>query len=510
MKKTIFSAVFLMAMLLAATCMAGEREGAFSVSPFGGGYTFDGKQHMKTAPVYGLRLGYGLTEHLAQEFVVDYLSTKGTHNERSINALSYRLDLLYNFIPKGPLVPYLAMGGGGITFGHGSGFNQGGSNTDATANVGGGLKYFVTDSIALRADARQLFLFEKHNSVMYNWEYTGGLTFLFGGIKPAAAPIPPSVPTCDLSAYPSSIKKGESTMLSWSSRNASKCKIQPGIGTVDLQGSMAVSPATATSYTLKCSGEGGEAESNKTVNVMPAAALAPSASLLAEPVSIMKGEKANLKWNSQNATECNIQPEIGTVKPQGAMEIAPSADTAYTLTCTGEGGKATSDAKVAVTAPPTMEELCMTLNIEYDTDKAIIKPAYYGEVEKVANFMKRFPQIKGTIEGHTDNVASAKYNIKLSQKRAEGVVKMLVEKYGIDKSRLAAKGYGLTRPIADNRTKEGRQKNRRTVANFGCVTVEKKYNEAKGPPEKTALSFACRTHIQESSRKRHLTTDAHR
>ncbi len=477
MRIIIHSVACMLAIFLAAACFAGEREGAFSISPFGGGYTFDGEQHLKTAPVYGLRLGYDITDHLSQEWVVDFLSSRGTRDADgvkaiSVNALSYRLDLLYNFMPKGPLVPYLALGGGGITAGHGGGFHAGGSNTSATMNAGGGLKYFVTDSIALRGDARQLAVFD-HRTV-FNWEYTGGLTFLFGGIKPAAAPLLASVPTCDLSAYPSSIKKGGSTMLSWSSRNASKCRIQPGIGTVDLQGSMAVSPATDTSYTLKCSGDGGEAESNKTVAVMPTAPLVPSASLLIDPVSIMKGEKANLKWNSQNATECNIQPEIGTVKPQGAMEIAPSVDTAYTLSCTGEGGKATSDAKVAVTVPPTMEELCMTLNIEYDTDKAIIKPAYYGEVEKVANFMKRFPQIKGTIEGHTDNVASAKYNMNLSQRRAEGVVKMLVEKYGIDKSRLAAKGYGLTRPIADTRTKEGRQKNRRTVANFGCVTVEKK------------------------------------
>jgi OOP family OmpA-OmpF porin len=87
--------------------------------------------------------------------------------------------------------------------------------------------------------------------------------------------------------------------------------------------------------------------------------------------------------------------------------------------------------------------------------------------------MKRFPQIKGTIEGHTDNIATAKYNVKLSQRRAAGVVKMLVEKFGIDKSRLTAKGYGLTKPIADNKTAEGRQKNRRTMANFGCVTIEK-------------------------------------
>src|SRR5208282_306244 len=117
--------------------------------------------------------------------------------------------------------------------------------------------------------------------------------------------------------------------------------------------------------------------------------------------------------------------------------------------------------------------LCMTLHLEYLTDKAVIEPKYYGEVGKVANFMKRFPQVKGTIEGYTDNVGSAEKNLKLSQYRAENIVKMLVEKYGIDKSRLLAKGYGITRPIADNMTEEGRQMNRRIIANFGCVTVEK-------------------------------------
>ncbi|HEX2770307.1 MAG TPA: OmpA family protein [Geobacteraceae bacterium] len=200
--------------------------------------------------------------------------------------------------------------------------------------------------------------------------------------------------------------------------------------------------------------------------------LAPTSDLSISPASIRQGESAKLNWTSQNATECDIQPGIGPVKPQGTADITPSADTTYNLVCTGAGGKADSSASITVVVP-TKEELCMTLHIEYDTDKSIIKPAFYGEVEKVANFMKRFPQIKGTIEGHTDNIASAKYNVKLSQRRAAGVVKMLVGKYGIDKSRLAAKGYGLTKPIASNKTVEGRQKNRRTMANFGCVTIEK-------------------------------------
>jgi outer membrane protein OmpA-like peptidoglycan-associated protein len=209
--------------------------------------------------------------------------------------------------------------------------------------------------------------------------------------------------------------------------------------------------------------------------VAPAPKPVPTCDLSVSPASIMQGESAKLNWSSQNATECDIQPGIGPVQPQGAVDIKPSAATTYNLVCSGASGSANSSASITVAAPPapTKEELCMNLQIEYDTNKSIIKPAYYGEVEKVANFMKRFPQIKGVIEGFTDNVASAKYNMKLSQRRAEGVVKMLVEKYGIDKSRLSAKGFGLTRPIASNKTAEGRQKNRRTIADFGCVTIEK-------------------------------------
>ena len=475
MKKLMCGTAFLLSLLLAVASFAGEREGAFSVSPFVGGYTFDGVQHTETAPVYGLRLGYDITKHVGVEYVGNYLATEGTQAKRSINALSYRMDALYNFMPEGRLVPYLALGGGGITFGHGSGFNAGGSNTDATLNAGGGLKYFLTDSLALRGDARQLFLFEKETTKL-NWEYTAGLTFLFGDKKPAPAPVAAPEPSCNLSASPASIMQGQSAKLNWTSQNATECDIQPGIGSVKQQGNMTVTPTAETLYTLTCTGESGKARSDASVSVAAVPKPTPTCNLSVSPASIMRGESAKLNWTSQNATDCDIQPGIGPVKQQGTADIKPASDTTYNLVCTGEGGKADSSAGITVAAPPapTMEELCMTLHIEYDTDKSIIKPAYYGEVEKVANFMKRFPQIKGTIEGHTDNIATAKYNVKLSQRRAEGVVKMLVEKYGIGKSRLAAKGYGLTKPIADNKTKEGRQKNRRTMANFGCVSVEKK------------------------------------
>lgn len=478
MKKILAPLMLTVATLLIVVVpvAAGEREGAVSLAPFVGGYTFDGVQHLETAPVYGLRLGYDLTKNWGVEAVGDYLATDGTHSERSVNALSYRLDLLYNFMPDGPLVPYLAVGGGGTTVGHGSDFDAsgnnvlgytGGRNTAATANAGLGLKYFLTDSIALRGDARQLAIFGQ--KTLYNWEYTAGLSFLFGG-KTAAAPVPPApVPTSSLSVTPGSITKGESARLSWTSQNAANCDLQPGIGPVTLQGSMTIMPGADTTYSLSCNGPGGMA--NSAANITVAAPPSLSSSLTVTPGSITKGESASLNWTSQNAANCDIQPGIGPVTPQGSITITPAANTAYTLTCTGSGGTTTSQGNIQVA--PKQEKVCIVLKIEFDSGKADIKPKYHDEIGKVAAFMKKYPEAKGVIEGHTDNVGGYDYNMKLSERRAVSVRNYLLEKYGVAPERLSAKGYGYSKPVADNKTKEGRQLNRRIVANFDCILITK-------------------------------------
>lgn len=119
-------------------------------------------------------------------------------------------------------------------------------------------------------------------------------------------------------------------------------------------------------------------------------------------------------------------------------------------------------AAAAAVKEPVVETI--KLNILFDTNKAVIKPKYKKEVKKVADFMKKYPDAKASIEGHTDNVGKEAANIKLSQKRADAVVKMLVKTYKIDKSRLKAVGYGPKKPIADNKTAAGKQQNRRVEA----------------------------------------------
>jgi outer membrane protein OmpA-like peptidoglycan-associated protein len=100
--------------------------------------------------------------------------------------------------------------------------------------------------------------------------------------------------------------------------------------------------------------------------------------------------------------------------------------------------------------------------IQFETGKATIKGRISFEIlDQVSAVLKSNPIIKVVIEGHTDSVGAADYNLKLSDGRAHSVRDALIER-GVDPSRLEAIGYGESKPIASNRSKKGRQTNRRS------------------------------------------------
>jgi outer membrane protein OmpA-like peptidoglycan-associated protein len=100
-------------------------------------------------------------------------------------------------------------------------------------------------------------------------------------------------------------------------------------------------------------------------------------------------------------------------------------------------------------------------NIQFETNSFELKPVSFIELDKVVQLLKENPTLKIEISGHTDNVGSPADNFSLSNNRAKSVVSYLVSK-GIAASRLVAKGYGETKPVADNNTEQGKAKNRRT------------------------------------------------
>lgn len=99
-------------------------------------------------------------------------------------------------------------------------------------------------------------------------------------------------------------------------------------------------------------------------------------------------------------------------------------------------------------------------NLIFARGKASIDPQSYSELDEVAQMMKENARIEIQLEGHTDNVGSAKANLKLSEERVEAVKRYLVSQ-GVGKSRIKTQAYGGTQPLRNEMTPEARAKNRR-------------------------------------------------
>lgn len=106
------------------------------------------------------------------------------------------------------------------------------------------------------------------------------------------------------------------------------------------------------------------------------------------------------------------------------------------------------------------EAKIVTHGINFDIDKATLKPESMGTLNMIVSVMKNNPDVKFEIDGHTDNSGAAQHNLELSQQRADAVKTQLIS-MGIDASRLTTKGFGDTKPISDNTTMEGKANNRR-------------------------------------------------
>lgn len=109
------------------------------------------------------------------------------------------------------------------------------------------------------------------------------------------------------------------------------------------------------------------------------------------------------------------------------------------------------------------QDVAVELKVQFDSGKATIKGDASGEIQRVANFMVKYPAVAVTIEGHTDSSGNAAKNKALSLQRADAV-KAEIVKLGADASRITTVGYGAEKPIADNKTEAGRAQNRRVVA----------------------------------------------
>lgn len=347
MKSRALSSLMGAALLSAPMVGFAAEPGTFYVTPFVGTQKYSSERSINRELQYGIGGEYQFTDSLSAE--LDYMQSDDaeTHRNRyGVDVSRISLNGIWTvgrFGYKSMYEPYLKAGVGHVDYD----YDQSSDDTDTDLAAGGGLRIHFTDRLSTRLEAKAL---HETQSSQTHGLYTLGVSWAFGGTKPAPAPEPaPAAP----------------------------------VGPLDSDG------------------DGVFDDKDKCPNT-----------------------------------------------PAGREVDADGCE--YVLRKTEE----------------------MRLDINFETDKADIAESYVPEVEKAAKFLKRYSQVKAEIAGHTDSTASDAYNLKLSQRRADAVRDMLVQRFNIAPARLTAVGYGESKPIASNNTAEGRAENRRVVAKMHAEVTQ--------------------------------------
>jgi OmpA-OmpF porin, OOP family len=417
MKKVLMLMAILMLTLFVTTGYAQVRAGSFTVSPSIGHYKFEGNEDMENSLSLSLRAGYNFTKYIGVEGFAQWIPTRtGNVGEwtggNGIDVVGYGIEGILHILPNGAFVPFIAAGVGGISYSGAWELTTENRHNKVAVDYGAGLKYFLSENVALRGDVRHIIPFDAtHNNLLY----TVGLSFAFGGEKkaaePAPAPVAPVVLDSDNDGVPDDLDK---------------CPGTPAGVAVDKDGCPIDSDKDGVpDYLDKCPGTPAGVAVDK-----DGCPIDSDKDGVPDYLDKCPGTPAGVAVDKDGCPP----PVVEAVKPQ------------------------------AEAAPEIIEKGRATLNVQFDTNKAVIKKNSFKDVDNLAAVMKQYPDLKVTIEGHTDSVGSAALNKKLSQQRADAVKKYMVEKSGIDAKRLTAKGFGPDKPIASNTTKEGRQKNRRVEA----------------------------------------------
>jgi hypothetical protein len=170
--------------------------------------------------------------------------------------------------------------------------------------------------------------------------------------KQLPPPPPPQGPACTIYANPTSITKGDSSTLTWTSTNANSASLS-SVGSVQVNGSTNVSPAYTTTYTLTVTGAGGAATCDTTVTVNnppPPPQYPPACTLTSNPMEINSGEGSVISWTSQNATSVVFNgSQGGPVNLNGSFTVYPTVTTTYQIVASNDAGQqVTCNATVTV------------------------------------------------------------------------------------------------------------------------------------------------------------------
>ena len=183
----------------------------------------------------------------------------------------------------------------------------------------------------------------------------------------------------------------------------------------------------------------------------------------------IQGENFTNKWHHVAIASKNHQLKV-YVDQYRVLVVPDTKDDFYSLGFGGIGSeeqpiifknvRVASGGNMNMIGKKFTESKIVTHGINFDVDKATIKPESMGTLNMIVGVLKDNPDLKFEIDGHTDNSGTTTHNLTLSQQRADAVKDQLV-KMGVAASRLTAKGFGDSKPISDNTSLEGKANNRR-------------------------------------------------
>jgi len=423
--------LFLLCCCLALPAGAAIQSGAFTLSPMIGGHIFEGNQSLEDSKFWGVGLGYNLTENWALEGV--YTRTDADADDSSTTDTkveTIRLDTLYHFNPTKKLVPYIVAGLGGIY----SDPDSGAERDHLLFNYGLGLKYFILDDlIALRADVRHLLDFPEPDN---NLQYSAGLIFQLGKPAPAAEPVKVVEPVPAPMPTPAPLDSDGDGVID----KMDQCPTTPAGVAVDLKG-----------CALDSDGDGVADYMDECPNTPKGAAVdSKGCPLDSDGDGVI-----------DYLDQCPNTPKGAPVDQKGcSLDSDGDGVFDYLDKCPGTPAGVSVDKNGC----PTV----LTLHINFGHDSSNIGPKYDSEIAKAAQCINNYPGNVVFIDGHTDSQGAAAYNQKLSVQRAQGVVNRLIEKFNIPASRMTARGFGEDKPIATNKSVEGRAQNRRVEVACGA------------------------------------------
>jgi len=401
--------------------------GDIFLSPMIGGHIFEGNQdpfgadeELDHGMTVALGLGYQVTDHAGVELFANMTDTQADPGDVDVDVYPVRFDVFYNLTPDKAFVPYVATGLGTITFSA----KDVEDDTDFMVNYGAGIKYFMTRSVALRADVRHLISFKETQS---NLLYTLGLVFSFG------------------SEHQEKAKPVEKVAMVIDNDSDND-------GVMDSMDSCANTPAGIKVDAMGCpvdsDHDGVTDDKDKCPATEKGIAVDDKGCPIVKAVMIVDTDKDGVP-DSKDA--CPDTKTGVTVDDKGCpVDSDKDGISDDKDLCPGTPKGATVNSRG-----------CWVIKeLRFDSGKTTILESSKNNVDDVVVVMENNPELKLEIQGYTDNKGSAAFNKTLSEKRAQAVMAYIVSK-GIDAQRMSAKGYGIENPVETNDTKEGRALNRR-------------------------------------------------